>query len=76
MMFAGCAQSVKEGISTDRQLPADCEYLAQEVPLPAVRKKDLGAIAAENRAAAVQANGNIRETRGCMVDQRNGLAGK
>jgi hypothetical protein len=53
-----------------RALPAACEALAAPVPLPPVRKADLGLMAAENRAAAAQANGRLSATHACMVQER------
>lgn len=57
-----------------RQLPDACESLARPVALPPVVAKDLGVLAAENRSAAVKANGRLTATHGCLIDERKAYA--
>jgi hypothetical protein len=73
LTLGGCAQSFVKG--TSRQIPADCEQLAEPVNLPNPHNgRDLGLIAADNRAAAVTANQRLGATRDCQKQQRQGFA--
>ncbi len=68
-MLSACAPSGK--ISPARSLPGECEFLSRPVELPAVgRGKDLGVIAAENRAAAALANKRIASNLACAIKER------
>jgi hypothetical protein len=75
-MCGGCAEfSSKPVVTLDegfrRQLPADCEGLAERVPLPPVAKgADARKELARNRVAAVQANAKLAAVKACEAKVR------
>lgn len=77
MTCAGCATSPGSPSVAAVQIPRDCEDLAREVAYPAVTKGQSAKVAvARHRAALGQANGNLRATRECQVQQRQRFAGE
>lgn len=76
-MSSGCGRlnegpPVKGGITVGR----DCERLAAEVPAPGISEGgDVFVSIAEHRVALGQANGNLRATRTCQINQRKRLSG-
>ena len=66
----GCAQ-----LGSARKVPADCETLAERVPLPIVTKAtDARKSLAEHRAALVTADGRLDATRTCEERVRQDFA--
>lgn len=70
--LSACAGLRPESSAKSIKLPAACQNLAKSVGLPksAVSGKDLGVVAAENRAAAVLANRRLDEVRKCEAAVR------
>lgn len=73
--LAACSHSADAPSNASVSIPRDCEDLAEQVPLPDIKKGESAKAAlAQHRAALVNADNNLDATRTCQTRQRERFA--